>query len=466
MLFTSVLFVFFHLLVCVCRWVLPARFAGGLLLLASAVFYSTWGVQYGLLMAAVIVVAWVAGLVLDATSHRRWVVAAAVATFLGVLGYFKYTNLVMRQWSWLLQLLGEPVQARTFDITLPLAISFYTFEAISYVVDVYRGSKAERSLPRLALYIAYYPHLIAGPIVRPNELLPQLRSIPAYDDRLFAQGMTLVLVGFVKKLVFADRLGVFADAVFAEPSAHSTAGVWAGVLAYTGQIFCDFSGYTDLARGSSQMLGFKLPENFRWPYLTTHITDFWRRWHMTLSRWLRDYLYIPLGGSRSGPLRQGVNLMLTMLLGGLWHGANWTFVVWGALHGALLIVHKLWRFVTPGAQWERIRKSAVYATFAWGLTLLSVSVGWVFFRAPSFERAFEILGRMVVPSSRVAPVSTELLALLVALAAGHGVVALWNAGERVDRQLSWMGRTALWVSMTAACYLFAQPREQFIYFQF
>jgi alginate O-acetyltransferase complex protein AlgI len=468
MLFTSALFVLFHLLVVALRWSLSARWVGPLLLVSSTLFYASWGPGYALLMAAVILLAWLAGLGLERhrASNGKWWIAGAVTLFLGVLGYFKYTRLLMEQWTWILGQLGQPSQLRAWDLALPLAISFYTFEAISYVVDVYRGAKAERSLPRLALYIAYYPHLVAGPIVRPNELLPQLRTLPAFEPVMFLDGVFLMLLGFVKKLVFADRLAVWSDAVFADPAKMSTWDTWVGVLAYTGQIYCDFSGYTDIARGASMTLGLKLPDNFNLPYLSTSITEFWRRWHMTLSRWLKDYLYIPLGGNRSGPKRQAFNLFLTMLLGGLWHGANWTFVFWGALHGTALIVHKQWRHWSDAQSWKWVRDTKPYAVLAWAVTLVSVMVGWVFFRAPTFQRAFLVLGRMFTPAKGLGEIGLEeTLAILGALAVFH-VLARGDWWER--RSLTWgpVPRAALWAGMTWACYFLAQPREQFIYFQF
>ena len=229
------------------------------------------------------------------------------------------------------------------NILLPAGISFYTFKSMSYTIDVFRGSlKPCRSWLDYATFITFFPELIAGPIVRGSVFLPQMdRVIGPTMDRV-ASGASMFLQGLVKKLFVADRMAVVADAVFATPGIFDTATTWCGVAAYTIQIYCDFSGYSDMAIGTARMIGYDLPENFNMPYLSTNITEFWRRWHMTLSTWLRDYLYIPLGGNRHGVLMTYRNLFLTMLLGGLWHGANWTFVIWGGLHGCALAVHKVW----------------------------------------------------------------------------------------------------------------------------
>ncbi|MBK8691878.1 MAG: MBOAT family protein [Deltaproteobacteria bacterium] len=337
MLFTDLTFLYFHAIVVALRWWLPPRAAGPLLLVASYVFYLSAGPRYVALIFGATVFAWWVGLALSRATRPKALLGFAVAALLAMLAWFKYSAFAAQQVAALLHL---PRPA--FTVALPLAISFFSFELISYVVDVRRGTTPERSLWRFALYVSYYPHLIAGPIVRAEELLPSLRAPKPFDDTRFGDGVYILLIGFLKKTVLADRMAPWADAVFSDPSAHGTLGVWMGVLAYTGQIYCDFSGYTDIARGASLTLGLPLPENFDWPYLSTSITEFWRRWHMTLSRWLRDYLYIGLGGNRGGPLRQYRNLLLTMLLGGLWHGANWTFVAWGALHGLALCAHKLW----------------------------------------------------------------------------------------------------------------------------
>jgi D-alanyl-lipoteichoic acid acyltransferase DltB (MBOAT superfamily) len=476
MLFTNLTFIYFHLAVVLLRWVLPPRAVGPLLLLSSYVFYLSWGPKYGLLIFGMTLVTWGAGLALAKRERgRKALVASIVSALLLVLAYFKYANFLSAQWAELLAKLGVHHAATRFDVVLPLGISFFTFEMISYVVDVYRGDRAEPSLWRFSLYIAYYPHLIAGPIVRAGELLPNLRKAKRFDGDLFSEGVFVALVGYLKKMVIADNLSPFADDVFASPDKYSSFGVWLGVLAYTGQIYCDFSGYTDIARGASMTLGYPLPDNFDYPYASRSITEFWRRWHMTLSRWLRDYLYISLGGNRAGRARQYVNLFLTMLLGGLWHGANWTFVAWGAFHGALLAVHKLWDSLVskiPGQ--KRIRASLPYQALAIATTLLLVMFGWVWFRAPTFAAASAVFSRMfhavpgvgeIVPNAVYPEMMMTAIAFLAMLGVVH-VLGHFKVGLESNRALPPIGRGLLWAAIVLVCWLYAESRAQFIYFQF
>ncbi|MEI8256667.1 MAG: MBOAT family protein, partial [Deltaproteobacteria bacterium] len=437
--------------------------------------YLTWGPQYALLIGGMTVFAWILGLqIARGTTHQsRWL-TLAVTVLLAILGYYKYTNFIAAQVVEFARSIHHPVGPWHVNVVLPLAISFYTFELISYVIDVARGDAAERSFARFALYVSYYPHLIAGPIVRARELLPALHEDRTLDGDQFSEGIYIALVGYLKKMVLADNLAPYADEVFRHPERYSTFGVWIGVLAYTGQIYGDFSGYTDIARGASLTLGYPLPDNFDTPYLSRSITEFWRRWHMTLSRWLRDYLYIGLGGNRHGTVMQYRNLFLTMLLGGLWHGANWTFVVWGAYHGTLLMVHKGWDSTARRwARLDRLRRTGAYSWLAGALTLLSVMVGWVFFRAPNFAVASTVLGRMVhrVPGlgglgvDARSPTLSTALAFGVAMIVGH-VFAYYRVGEETHRALPPIARGTFWLLVLAALWLFAESRATFIYFQF
>lgn len=476
MLFTSLTFIIFHLIVVALRWTLPRRASGAFLLVSSYVFYLSWEPKYGLLISSMTLVTWLAALGIErgrAVGNRALLSATTTALLL-VLAYFKYANFLAAQWGLLVSHLGLHPHVGRFDVVLPLAISFYTFELISYVIDVYRGERAEGSLLRFALYVSYYPHLIAGPIVRAHELLPSLRAPKRFDGDLFAEGVFIALVGYVKKAIFADNFAPWSDAVFAAPDRYSTFGVWMGVVAYTAQIYCDFSGYTDIARGASMMLGYELPENFDYPYLSRSPTEFWRRWHQTLSRWLRDYLYISLGGNRRGTVRQYANLLATMVLGGLWHGASWTFVVWGTLHGVALALHKAWDTLLSRVPWtRRVRESPPYAVVAWAMTLVAVMIGWVCFRAPTFERAAQVLARMFASfpgtgdlAAPALPKPLSLaLTLLVFLAAGH-LAGRYRAALTLHRKAPAAVRGAIWAALVAACFLFAESRAEFIYFQF
>src|SRR5262249_53242719 len=307
----------------------------------------------------------------------------AMAFNIGMLVFFKYCNFCGGSVGILLNLIGWPVHWVDLNILLPVGISFYTFESMSYTIDVYRGLiPAEKRWHRFAFFVSYFPHLIAGPILRPREFLPQLDQKPWIDLATFEEALYLIAKGLIKKIVLADLLGTFADKAFNHPEQVDCLAAWTGVLAFSFQIYYDFSGYTDLALGCARLMGFKLPENFNRPYVALSITDFWRRWHMTLSSWLRDYLYIPLGGSRM-PTVLGVyrNLMITMVLGGLWHGAAWHFVLWGFLQGSFLVCERMLGWGTTQAGPPRLldmgRRVLVFA---------GVTGSWLVFRCEDFGR--------------------------------------------------------------------------------
>lgn len=478
MLFTSAIFLAFHLGLVLLRWLLPRRAAGPLILLGSYFFYLSWGLRYGLLLGGMTLAGFLPALAMERWPARKTpILAASITLVLGVLCWFKYAGFFSAQAAGLFAALGIALKVPQVSVVLPLAISFFSFEIVSYLVDVHRGEPAERSLWRFGLYVSYYPHLVAGPIVRAHELLPQLHTETRFDGEKFCQGTFLMVVGFVKKMVLADNLAPWADLVFASPEKYSTLGVWLGVVAYTGQIYYDFSGYTDIARGASLMLGYSLPENFAVPYLSTSITEFWRRWHMTLSRWLRDYLYIPLGGNRRGAARQYLNLIVTMLLGGLWHGANWTFVAWGGLHGLLLAVHKGWTTLLErrgGPRAVAVRASLPYRALAMSATLLVVMLLWVFFRANTFTKAAHLFERMFANTAGIgrwvdqSHWPDKLIAasrVMVAAVVLHALDA-FALPSRFDRALPALFRGLFWAALIVVCFLFSETRAAFIYFQF
>jgi alginate O-acetyltransferase complex protein AlgI len=354
--------------------------------------------------------------------------------------------------------------ARFLEIALPLGISFYTFETISYIVDVYQGKiRPVRSLLDYALYIMFFPHLIAGPIVRPRDFLPQLTTSKRFNWDRLQLGLQFFLIGLFKKAVIADHLATVSDAVFANPTAYGSLATWLGVMAYAVQIYCDFSGYSDMAVGVAHLFGYKLPRNFRMPYFAANITDFWRRWHISLSSWLRDYLYIPLGGGRGGRLATYRNLILTMLLGGLWHGANWTFVIWGLYHGTLLALHR----AIPLPLWTG---KAIFRPLAVLTTFLSVCIGWVFFRAQTFTDAWAVLTRMFAPIAGVQtldPIAVTIaLAFLLLALACHLVGAFANL-PRIERRLPAPALGA-WLAAMLLLVMLLMPLESkaFIYFNF
>src|SRR5262245_19119751 len=385
MLFHSFAFFAFFWVVFAVYWILRQhRHRLAWLLFASCVFYMVWNpwlISLILFSASVDFFMAIQLEHIQSPRARRGLLVLSITTNLSLLAFFKYANFFLDSVHGCAGWLGWHYTSPALELILPLGISFYTFETISYIVDVYQGrTKAERSLLDYALYIMFFPHLIAGPIVRPRDFLPQLKLRKLFSYGRFYVGLKLFLLGLVKKAVLADQLAGVVEPVFKDPEAFGSAAVWLAVLCYAMQIYCDFSGYSDMARGIAHTLGYKLPANFNLPYLAANITDFWRRWHISLSSWLRDYLYIPLGGNRNGVAQTYRNLILTMLLGGLWHGASWTFVAWGLYHGVLLALHR----VCPRPRWTGhvlLRPFAVAGTF------LLVCVGWVFFRAQNFADA-------------------------------------------------------------------------------
>jgi D-alanyl-lipoteichoic acid acyltransferase DltB (MBOAT superfamily) len=405
MLFPTATFAVFFMIVLPVSWALQRhrRAWTGWILLASYVFYGWWDWRFVFLLMASTVVNHVLALAIyraETIRVRKAFLALAVAFDVGLLGYFKYSGFFVSSFdnvvgtSWLV------------DVTLPVGVSFFTFMAISYVVDTYRGEVVPASFSRFAVFQAFFPHLVAGPIVRASELMPQLET-PRDPRRVDnPRAFFLIVSGLFLKVVIANHLAThIVDPVFAAPNRASSLEVLVAIYGYAVQIFADFCGYTNIAIGVALLLGFQFPQNFNSPYTAATLQDFWRRWHMTLSRWLRDYLYIPLGGSRKGPVRTYVNLMITMLLGGLWHGAAWTFVAWGAIHGTGLCIERAIgrRPTSIAAIWlGRI------------VTFQVVCFAWVFFRADSFGRAWQMLQRLFDAWGEPSPlVTTSVVAAIV-----------------------------------------------------
>lgn len=368
MIFTSPVFVIFFIIVLLGTLVTQRsnKFKHFFLLLASYFFYGWWDWRFCFLLLFVTAVSYVTALY----SQKKWIYFAGIVVPLFVLGLFKYFNFFLESFG----------ATFTLKIILPVGISFYTFQALSYVIDVHRKKiPVEKDFIKLALYISFFPQLVAGPIVRASDFLPQLyessRKLTVHN---FAIGIQIIAMGFFKKVVLADHLSVFVDDVFRVPVAFHWATIILAVVSYSLQIYFDFSGYSDIAIGCAKCLGYDFAMNFNLPYISQSVTEFWRRWHISLSGWLRDYLYIPLGGNRKGKMRQLVNLMITMLLGGLWHGANWTFVAWGGVNGLALCIEKFFKL-----RFSKIIK--VLATF------MFISFTWIFFRAETFSDAWKII---------------------------------------------------------------------------
>lgn len=386
MLFNSFSFLFLYLPVVFAGYCMLARWRPrwtiAWLALASLFFYGYWDGRYLPLLLASILFNYWCGMRIGAAGARRkrWLVFGLAAN-LSLLAYYKYANFFLASLN---QMAGAQLQG--WEIILPIGISFFTFTQIAFLVDCHRGlagdGDGEYSFTRYTLFVSYFPHLIAGPVLHHKEMMPQFDARPVPNAPDFAVGISIFVMGLAKKVLLADPLSVLVGPVFAPGAQPQLIEAWIGALAYTMQLYFDFSGYSDMAIGLSRLFGVKLPLNFNSPYRAANISEFWRRWHMTLSRFLRDYLYVPLGGNRSGRVARYRNLMLTMVLGGLWHGAGWTFVVWGALHGLYLVVHHAWLALggqRPARWWGR------------GLTFIAVMLAWVVFRAPDLATAGDIL---------------------------------------------------------------------------
>jgi alginate O-acetyltransferase complex protein AlgI len=394
------------------------------LLVMSYGFYAAWDVRYLPLIFGSSTVDFFLARAIDRQKRpraRRALLLVTVALNLGFLGFFKYGNFVIENARLFAGLFGAalPPSRAALEVTLPpVGISFFTFESMSYVIDVYRGELApHRSYLRYLLFVAFFPHLVAGPIVRPRDLLPQFEREPGLTREQGGEALFLIAVGLLKKLVIGDQLAQnLVDRVFERPTSFSALEVLAGVYGYAVQIYCDFSGYTDIAIGSAMLLGVRFPKNFDAPYTAQNLSDFWRRWHISLSTWLRDYLYIPLGGNRGSEAATYRNIMLTMLLGGLWHGAAWTFVFWGFLHGIGQVVTRAYQR-HQGREASARAPSLPLRIFFVALTFHYVCFAWIFFRAPTFHGALLVLrqlGTLTTFHPNLPPLLVGLLALGIA----------------------------------------------------
>jgi D-alanyl-lipoteichoic acid acyltransferase DltB (MBOAT superfamily) len=464
MLFSTTRFFLFLAIVLLLFYTAPRRMRRYILLLASYLFYASWNYKFIALLLILTAIDYTAGIWLDrlqSPRRRRLVLVGSLAANLAFLGFFKYFNFLA---SNLAQLLGRAPGAFALDIVLPLGISFHTFQSMSYVVDVYRGSQAAvRDPVDYALFICFFPQLVAGPIVRARDFFRDLLDWhpPSAED--VSRGVLLMALGLTKKLAFADQFAKVANGYFGDAAHHpGMVPAWTGVFAFAMQIYFDFSGYTDMAIGMAKLLGFHFPINFRRPYLAASITDFWRRWHISLSTWLRDYLYIPLGGNRDGRLRTYRNLMLTMLLGGLWHGASWNFVIWGGYQGALLSVERALNIGRLDA-----RRWAWLYPLRWLITMALVLVGWVFFRAADLHQTAYVLKQMfTAPSGR--PLTERwqsgmaIVALLVAVSEER-----WEWFDRLMKAPA-VAYAAAFALILLALEIFAvtDASVPFIYFQF
>lgn len=478
MLFNSAAFLFLFLPV---AWALflflkqsgLGRAALYLVGIASLIFYAMWDFHYlALLIGSIIFNFYVGNMQIKHGGGHKGLMALGVAANLLCLGYFKYAAFFVENINFILP---EALQIAVPHIILPLGISFFTFLQIAYLVDAYRGQAGKHSFIEYLSFVTFFPHLIAGPILNHKTIMPQFHALPhqPYDWHKMAMGLSLLAIGLFKKVVIADRLALYATPVFTaadQGNAITLADGWTGALAYTLQLYFDFSAYSDMAIGIGLMFGIRLPENFLSPYKATNIVDFWQRWHITLSSFLKNYLYIPLGGNRKGEARRYINLMLTMLLGGLWHGAGWTFVIWGGLHGAYLAINHAFRRFFPAIK--------IHAFIGWSITFLAVIIGWVFFRAESVSGALNILQAMAglnetgaLDTDAWSAIMISLIIVLVAPNAMQIISHAENAG--VQKWYSW-ALNKRWAALTILALLISiylifynmNRVSEFIYFQF
>ncbi len=475
MLFCSPQFLIFFLAVFSIYWLLPwDRVRVGLLLAASFVFYASWNHWLALLLAGSCVLDYCLAIGIESTKSvrlRRGLLLVSLLANIGLLVTFKYTNFFLRSLETAAGTFHLELALPVLRVMAPLGISFYTFEAINYIVDVYCGKiKAERSLDRFMLFILFFPHLVAGPIVRARDFLKQTHASKHWSWLRGYSGVMLILLGLVKKLAIADRMALYVDPVFHDPSHFGAAALWLAAVAYAFQVYCDFSGYTDMALGLARLLGYHLAPNFHMPFLAVNVSDFWRRWHISLSTWIRDYLYIPLGGSRGGRLITYRNLLITMALAGLWHGANWNYVLFGVIQGMMLAIHSAFR------SWAMTRPRLQAALDSGPGTLLRISFTFfcfftslAVFRSEGVGNAVVMLNRMFRGTAGAEhPLYAHGFWLTVLLiAAGHLIGTYHAAWRRLwDRLPAPVEGLGFGSALTLAIVLAPSASKAFIYFQF
>lgn len=487
MLFNSFDFAVFFCIVTICYFVLPHRHRWWMLLSASCYFYMAFIPAYILILAFTILIDYIAGILIENAngSKRFYFLWLSLIANISILGLFKYYNFITETF-------GLP-QTFFSHLILPIGLSFHTFQSMSYTIEVYRGhQKAVRHFGIFALYVMFYPQLVAGPIERPQNLLLQFQVKHYFDSQRAASGLQLMAWGLFKKVVIADRLAILVNAVYANPTQHTGFELLVATFFFAFQIYCDFSGYSDIALGTAQVMGFTLMKNFRRPYLATSISDFWSRWHISLSTWFRDYLYIPLGGNRVGHWRWQMNLFIVFLVSGLWHGASWTFVIWGALHGTYLIVEiwlsklaarliratrlaKLQSFINPKVEQNIIILLRRIVVFGF------VMVAWIFFRAQTVQDAFYIVSHLSIANANLSQISMLMggnieLFLAFVLIAGLFVVeayqqntlAVGGLRQQIQKLPAWARFVVYYSTIMLILILgkFFNAEADFIYFQF
>ncbi len=492
MLFNSMDFLIFFPIVTLIYFVMPKKLKTVWLLISSYYFYMCWNPKYAVLIAFSTVITYLSGLALSYVCgmknissdkrnfYKKWIVAASFISNLGILAVFKYADFFLTNIYGLFSALGFTVTERTLDLLLPVGISFYTFQALGYTIDVYRGGIcAEKNFIRYALFVSFFPQLVAGPIERTPNLLTQIQQMEKktlwnWDN--ICNGLFLMLWGFFQKLVIADRAAIVVNTVYNQYTEYGFIGILLATFLFAFQVYCDFDGYTNIARGAARVLGIRLMKNFKQPYFAVNIRDFWRRWHISLTSWFTDYLYIPLGGSRKGTFCHLLNIIIVFAVSGLWHGASWNFVVWGLLHAAFqcagILKHKLTGHKEKTLSGSaRLRKTVI--------TFILTDFAWLFFRADNLSHAFSLLRQMVSNIWLYTPGSfglepsgfTILIAALIVL-----FIVDWLHEKNIDifvrlmKQELWFRYavclTLIWAVILLGVYGTAYTSSQFIYFQF
>ncbi len=469
MLFNSIAFLLFFPIVCVIYFSIPPQMIRArnlLLLIASYYFYMNWQPAYALLLLTSTFVTYIAALGIGCFEDRRKKKICLVSSLvlnLAILFLFKYYNFLSSNISMGLEACGLKIDIPEFGLILPVGISFYTFQALGYSIDVYRGTtKVERDFATYALFVSFFPQLVAGPIERSNNLLPQFKQQHRFDYEAVLSGVKLMVWGYFMKLALADRCGIYVDAIFNNVDKHNGGSYLVASLLFPFQIYGDFAGYSLIAIGVARVMGFRLMENFRRPYFATSVGEFWHRWHISLSTWFKDYVYIPLGGNRVGRLRNYFNLLVTFVISGIWHGANWTFFLWGTLHGILLCIEKA---LGIGKQ----KFTGINKFFHWAVTFVLVCLAWILFRANSLSDAMMVIKGIFtnpgLPKPEYANFIAIGMAMTILLIKEFADEYKWPV--RVADSKSWIVRHVYLVMMIAYIILFGVlGGDQFIYFQF
>lgn len=480
MTFVSGQFLLFYLVVLGLYFFLPYRARLVLLFISSFYFYAYWNASYIFLLLGTAMVDFVAAILLqdtpmENTRRRKMILAVSMLVNLSVLFTFKYFNFFADSITQTLHSFGIPVSPFSIQVILPVGISFYTFQSMAYTIDVYRQHlQAERNVLRFLTFVAFFPQLVAGPIERATNLLPQFKVLHKFDETRFVEGLRYILWGAFKKMVIADRLAIYVNTVYNDVGSYTGAPLIIATVFFAIQIYCDFSGYTDIAIGTAKILGFDLMENFRQPYVSKSLTEFWRRWHISLSTWFRDYLYIPLGGNRKGFRRTLLNLFIVFLVSGLWHGANWTFVIWGLIHGIGVVIENIVNRARAG------HPPLLPTSARWVLTMVIVCIAWIFFRANTVHDAFYVLGNLFTFNGAdvFAPFSGALFLPQTEFWISVGVIGLLMVWDMMDNarkthhHVMHTRTTFRWATYYALGFgillsmAYGLAAQEFIYFQF